>query len=66
MVGVVLILLVLFVIGPIGLFVVGAIWSALIGWLLGRRRRRARRRRSSGVRVPDGRRCPGQRVWPKR
>ncbi len=32
--GPIVILLVLFVIGPIGLFVVGAIWSALNGWLL--------------------------------
>ena len=34
MVGVVLILLALFVIGPIGLFIAGALWSALNGWLL--------------------------------
>lgn len=34
MVGVVGVLLFLFVIGPIGLFVVGAAWSALNGWLL--------------------------------
>jgi len=33
MVGVVLILLALFVAGPIGLFVVGALWSAVFGWL---------------------------------
>jgi hypothetical protein len=33
-VGVVLVLLVIFVAGPIGLFVVGAAWSALSGWLL--------------------------------
>jgi hypothetical protein len=33
-IGVVLILLVIFVIGPIGLFVVGGAWSALTGWLL--------------------------------
>ena len=32
--GVVLVLLALFVIGPIGLFVVGAIWSAIGAWLL--------------------------------
>jgi hypothetical protein len=32
-IGPVVILLVLFVIGPIGLFVVGAMWSALQGWL---------------------------------
>ncbi len=34
MVGVVLILLVMFLIGPIVIFVGGAIFSALIGWLL--------------------------------
>jgi hypothetical protein len=34
MVGVVLVLLALFVVGPIGLFVVGALWSALGSWLL--------------------------------
>jgi hypothetical protein len=33
-IGVVLILFVIFVAGPIGLFVVGAVWSALTGWLL--------------------------------
>jgi hypothetical protein len=33
-IGVVLILLVIFVAGPIGLFVVGGVWSALTGWLL--------------------------------
>ncbi len=33
MVGVVLVLLALFVAGPIGLFVVGALWSAAFGWL---------------------------------
>jgi hypothetical protein len=32
--GPVLVLLVMFLIGPIGLFLVGAIWSALFGWLL--------------------------------
>jgi hypothetical protein len=32
--GPVLLLLVMFVIGPIGLFLVGAIWSGLFGWLL--------------------------------
>ena len=32
MVGVVLVLLALFVVGPIGLFVVGALWSGLFGW----------------------------------
>jgi hypothetical protein len=35
MVGVVLILLVMFVAGPIGLFLVAAIWSAIFGWLVG-------------------------------
>jgi hypothetical protein len=34
MVGVVLIVLAIFIVGPIGLFVVGGIWSALSGWLL--------------------------------
>ena len=33
MIGVVLVLLALFVAGPIGLFLVGAIWSAAFGWL---------------------------------
>jgi hypothetical protein len=31
--GVIVILLVLFVLGPIGLFFVGGAWSALHGWL---------------------------------
>ena len=34
MVGVVIVLFVIFIAGPIGLFVVGAAWSALHGWLL--------------------------------
>ncbi|HWS46034.1 MAG TPA: hypothetical protein VN636_09260 [Acidimicrobiia bacterium] len=33
-VGPVLILLALFVVGPIGLLLVGAAWSAVNGWLL--------------------------------
>jgi hypothetical protein len=33
MAGVVLVLLALFVAGPIGLFVVGALWSGAFGWL---------------------------------
>lgn len=33
MVGVILILLLMFVAGPIGLFLTGAIWSAVHGWL---------------------------------
>ena len=33
MVGAVAILIALFIVGPIGLFVVGGIWSALQGWL---------------------------------
>jgi hypothetical protein len=33
-IGVVLVLFVIFVAGPIGLFVVGGVWSALTGWLL--------------------------------
>jgi len=32
-IGAVLVLLGMFVVGPIGIFVVGAIWSALHGWL---------------------------------
>ena len=32
--GPVLLLLFMFVVGPIGLFVTGAIWSGLFGWLL--------------------------------
>ena len=35
MIGVVLVLLVMFVAGPIGLFLVAAIWSAIFGWLVG-------------------------------
>jgi hypothetical protein len=34
MVGVVLMLIALFIVGPIGLFVVGGMWSALNAWLL--------------------------------
>ena len=34
MVGVVIVLFIMFVAGPIGVFVVGVIWSALSGWLL--------------------------------
>ena len=34
MIGVVLILLVIFILGPIGLFIVGGVFSALVGWLL--------------------------------
>jgi hypothetical protein len=33
-IGVVLILFVIFIAGPVGLFVVGAAWAALHGWLL--------------------------------
>jgi hypothetical protein len=32
MIGPVLMLVAFFVVGPIGLFVVGAIWSAAFGW----------------------------------
>ena len=32
--GVVLVLLAMFVAGPIGLFLVGAIWSAVFGWFV--------------------------------
>ena len=35
MIGVVLILIVMFVAGPIGLFLVAAIWSGIFGWLVG-------------------------------
>jgi hypothetical protein len=31
--GAVIVLVVLFVIGPIALFVAGAIWSAVFGWI---------------------------------
>ena len=34
MVGIVLILLAIFVIGPIAVFVGGAIWSLITGWLM--------------------------------
>jgi hypothetical protein len=33
-IGVVLILLVIFVVGPVGLFAVGGLWAALNGWLM--------------------------------
>ena len=33
MIGVVLVLLAIFVVGPIGLFIAGGIWAALNGWL---------------------------------
>jgi hypothetical protein len=32
--GPIILLLVMFVIGPIGIFITGAIWSAANGWLL--------------------------------
>jgi hypothetical protein len=32
-IGAVAVLIALFIVGPIGLFVVGGIWSALQGWL---------------------------------
>ena len=32
--GAIIVLFVMFVVGPIGIFAVGAIWSALAGWLL--------------------------------
>jgi hypothetical protein len=32
-IGVVLVLLAIFVVGPIGLFITGAVWAALNGWL---------------------------------
>jgi hypothetical protein len=31
--GAIILLVGMFVVGPIGLFAVGAIWSALFGWL---------------------------------
>jgi hypothetical protein len=34
MVGAIIVLFVMFVAGPIGIFAVGVIWSALSGWLL--------------------------------
>ncbi len=34
MVGVILVVLAIFIVGPIALFVVGAIWAAVSGWLL--------------------------------
>ena len=34
MVGVVLVLLAMFVVGPIVVFLVGALWSAVYGWLV--------------------------------
>jgi hypothetical protein len=34
MAGPVLILIALFIVGPIGLFVVGGIWAALQAWLM--------------------------------
>jgi len=34
MIGAVLVLLVIFIVGPIGLFIVGGAFSALTGWLL--------------------------------
>jgi hypothetical protein len=33
-IGVVLLILAMAVVGPVGLFLVGAIWSALTGWML--------------------------------
>jgi len=33
-IGVVLVLFAIFIAGPIGLFVVGGVWSAVSGWLL--------------------------------
>ena len=32
MIGVVLLIFAMLVVGPVGLFLVGAIWSALTGW----------------------------------
>ena len=33
-IGVVLLLVAMAIVGPVGLFVVGAVWSALSGWAL--------------------------------
>ncbi len=33
MIGAVIVLIVLFIAGPIGLFLGGALWSALFGWM---------------------------------
>ncbi len=33
MIGVVIILVVMFVVGPFAVFVGGALWSAIVGWL---------------------------------
>jgi hypothetical protein len=33
-IGVVLLIFAMLVVGPVGLFLVGAIWSALTGWML--------------------------------
>ena len=76
--GAIIILFVMFVAGPIGVFAVGVIWSALTGWLLTPTPTPTtpaadrRRDRSSGERAaasyPQSRH-PGaadQRVWPKR
>ncbi len=35
MLGVVLVLLGMFVVGPIAVFLAGAVWSALFGWAVG-------------------------------
>jgi hypothetical protein len=32
--GVVLVLIAIFIAGPIALFLAGAVWSALLGWML--------------------------------
>ncbi len=70
MVGVVLVLLVIFVVGPVGLFVVGAAWSALTGWLMSAdadaRRERFAQLTTAGGLPPAGYRsrggvAPGQR-----
>ena len=34
MIGVVLLLVAMVIVGPVGLFLVGAIWSGLTGWAL--------------------------------
>lgn len=49
--GALAILLALFVIGPVGLFVVGALWSAIQGWL---QSEDASRRAGAAAEMPDG------------
>ena len=70
MIGVVLILLVMFVVGPIGLFVVGArlVGAAPAGCSSDDADAARRRQPSYAASSLTSRGCvaPGQRVWPKR